>query len=98
MYIVPTTNSFQQVGFVDLNGDSNSSSSAPDGATTTGFKWYGTTVAYTTEDSQYEMQFWAVTTNITGLYTLHWNSNGSLHDNATPVTVKSTPPNNVRFR
>lgn len=85
-YIVPTTNAFQQAGFVANSSD------APTGAVTTGFTWFGANVAYAASESDYEMMFWAVDTNTTDLWALYWNSNGTTVDNAIPITLKSTSP------
>lgn len=38
LYIIPTSGSYEQVGFVSTNG------TAPTGAVTTGFAWFGTQV------------------------------------------------------
>ncbi|KAH8585413.1 hypothetical protein B0O99DRAFT_679416 [Bisporella sp. PMI_857] len=86
MYIIPTSSSTEQVGFVTSNG------TTPTGAATTGFTWFGTTLAYITSDGNYEMKFWAVATNETDLWSLVWNSDGALIENATPVTLKRTTP------
>ena len=86
LYIVPSSSSFAQAGFISSN------SSTPSGAVTTGFTFFGTDVAYAPSSSSYEMQFWAQATNTTGVWALMWNQNGTLEDNSTPVTVKSIAP------
>ncbi|KAH8782454.1 hypothetical protein BGZ57DRAFT_239107 [Hyaloscypha finlandica] len=89
MYIVPTTGSFTQVGF------SSSNDTLPTDAVTTGFTFFGTSVAYAASDSDYEMMFWATATNTTGIYALYWNaaaSNDDIVNGSFPVTVKATPP------
>jgi hypothetical protein len=65
MYIVPTNASYTQVGFISTNG------TAPTGAVTTGFAWFGTQVAYAASASDYELMFWATETNATGIYGLY---------------------------
>jgi hypothetical protein len=63
-YLIPTTG-YNQVGFV------STSDTAPTGAVTTGFGWYGKSVAYAASDLDYELQFWATETNETGIYGLY---------------------------
>ena len=67
-YIVPTSGSYGQAGFVSTNA------TAPTGAVTTGFAWFGTQVAYAANESDYEMMFWATATNTTGIYGLYVRS------------------------
>jgi len=86
MYIIPTNGNFQQVGFVSSNG------TAPTNAVTEGFTWFGTSVAYAENDSNYELQFWANATNTTDVYALYWNANGTTLDTAFPIAIKSTAP------
>ena len=62
---MPTNGSYTQVGFVSTNG------TAPTGAVTTGFAFFGTQVAYAASDSDYELMFWATSTNETGIYGLY---------------------------
>ncbi|TVY21456.1 hypothetical protein LARI1_G000618 [Lachnellula arida] len=92
LYIVPTSGSFTQVGF-------STNTSLPTGAVTTGFGWYGKSVAYATNSSEYELSFWASNTTTTGVYGLYWNANTAVgNDNPTgafPVAIKSTPPTAV---
>jgi hypothetical protein len=73
MNIVPTNGSFTQVRFTSTSGNS-----LPTGATTSGFGWFGTSVAYAASSSEYKLMFWAVSTNITGIYVLYWNTDGTL--------------------
>jgi hypothetical protein len=88
MYIVPTDDSFTQVGFASSN-----SSSLPTGAVTTGFAFFGTSVAYAESDSNYELMFWGNTTTTDGVYALYWNAGSSSAPTASfAVTVKITPP------
>lgn len=87
MYIVPTLGSFYQVGFVATN---STNSTIPDGAVTTGFNWYGKSAAYVNY-SDFQLQFWAVGTNTTGLWQMVWNAQASIIpvDNF-PVVIKKT--------
>jgi hypothetical protein len=86
MYIINASGSFSQVGFLAFNDSTTT------GAVTSGFTWFGNNVAYATNSSDYEMQFWATSTNITGIWRLMWNVNGQLESNSVPVALKSTPP------
>jgi hypothetical protein len=89
LYIVPTTGSFTQVGFASSND------SMPTGAVTTGFAFFGTSVAYTASDSDYELMFWASATNTSGIWALYWNAAAAASDminGSFPVTVKTTAP------
>ena len=88
MYIVPTSGSFTQVGFTSTS----SNSSLPSGAVTTGFGWFGTSVAYVANASDYELMFWAASTNVTGIYALYWDAFGTPTNGSFPVALKSTPP------
>jgi hypothetical protein len=86
LYIITTSGSFSQVGFLTAND------TAATGETSLGFTFFGTTVAYAANDSDYQMQFWAASTNTTGIWKLMWNANGKLESNSVPVVLKSTPP------
>lgn len=86
LYIIPTTDAFDQVGFVGSN------ETAPTGAVTTGLTFFGTSVAYAASDSDYQMSFWAQPTNTTGVWALMWNSSGAPEDDSVPVTLKSVAP------
>jgi hypothetical protein len=86
LYIITTSGSFSQVGFLAAND------TAATGETTLGLTFFGTTVAYAANDSDYQMQFWATSTNTTGIWQLMWNANGKLESNSIPVVLKSTPP------
>ncbi|RDW79787.1 hypothetical protein BP6252_04425 [Coleophoma cylindrospora] len=86
LYIVPTSGAFEQAGFV------TNSSSAPTGAVTTGFAWFGTSVAYAASETDYQLMFTAVETGTDNLWKLYWNVNGTRYANSTAVTLKSTPP------
>ncbi|TVY29639.1 hypothetical protein LHYA1_G001017 [Lachnellula hyalina] len=91
LYIVPTNGTFTQVGFA-------ANSSVPTGGVTTGFGWYGKSVAYAASDSDYQLRFWATNTTTTGIYALYWNDNTATSDTpegAFPVAIKSTPPPTV---
>ncbi|KAL3424248.1 hypothetical protein PVAG01_03529 [Phlyctema vagabunda] len=88
-YINPSEGAFEQAGFV------TNSSDLPTGASTAGFSFFGTSVAYAKSDSDYELMFSAVDTNTTGVWALYWNSDGSVHDGATPITLKTTAPPSV---
>ncbi|CZR59852.1 uncharacterized protein PAC_09746 [Phialocephala subalpina] len=88
LYIVPTDDSFTQAGFASSN-----SSSLPTGAVTTGFSFFGTSVAYAASESDYEMMFWANATTTEGVYALYWNAgSSSAPDSSFAVVVKTTPP------
>lgn len=80
-YIVP--DGYQQAGFVQ------NSSAIPTGAEITGFSFYGSAVAYS---SELEQAFWAVNTNITGIYALYWGLDNSNIENSTSIVLKSTSP------
>lgn len=86
IYIVPSSGSFAQVGF------SSSNDSLPTGAVTTGFTWFGNSVAFVGNNSNFELQFWANATTEAGIYALYWNSGGTVISGAFPVTLKRTPP------
>lgn len=89
LYIVPTTGSFAQAGFVSASDNS----SAPDGAVTTGFTWYGSTVAYAASDSDYQSMFWANVTEDPSVWELIWNAASTdLPTGSFPVTLKKTAP------
>lgn len=91
LYIVPTNGSFTQVGF-------STNTSVPTGGVTTGFGWYGKSVAYAASDSDYQLRFWATNTTTTGVFALYWNANTVATDTpvgAFPVAIKSTPPASV---
>ncbi|KAL1889966.1 hypothetical protein Sste5346_008544 [Sporothrix stenoceras] len=85
-----SSDSFVQAGFV------SDASSAPTGATTTGFVTYGSYVMVvneTTADQQtYVSEFWATASGTDGLWTLMWNKAGTVQDNSVPVTLKTTAP------
>lgn len=88
LYIVPTDGSFVQAGFASEN-----SSSLPTGAVTTGFAFFGTSVAYAASESDYEMMFWANETTTNGVFALYWNAGSSSAPNSSfAVVVKTTPP------
>ncbi|CZR67929.1 uncharacterized protein PAC_17828 [Phialocephala subalpina] len=80
-YIIP--DGYQQAGFA------KNSSVVPSGAATTGFRFYGSAVAYS---SELEQAFWAVDTNTTGIYALYWGLVNSNVENSTSIILKSTPP------
>jgi hypothetical protein len=86
LYIITTSGSFSQVGFLSTNDTASA------GQTTSGFTFFGTSVAYAANDSDYQMKFWATSTNTTGVWKLMWNANGNLESNSVPVVLKSTPP------
>ena len=86
MYIVPTAGLYSQVGFTTTDN-------LPTDAVSTGFTWFGSSVAYVGSDSDYELLFSAVATNESEVYALYWNGAGStVPDGSFPVTLKSTPP------
>jgi hypothetical protein len=84
MYLIPNSGGFTQIGFA-------SNSSLPDEAVTTGWAWFGTSVAYATSESDYELMCWALETDTTGVYGLYWNA-GTITNGSVPVTLKKTPP------
>lgn len=84
LYIIPSSGGFEQVGF-------STNSSLPTGAVNEGFAWFGKSVAYAASSSDYQLMFYGLATNTTGVYGLYWNA-GTLTDGAFPVAVKSTPP------
>jgi hypothetical protein len=88
MYIVTTTEDFQQVGFT------STSDALPTGATTIGFTFMGTSAVYVASESDYQMRFWASTTNVTDLYALYWNGGGNATtpNGSFPVVLKTTAP------
>ncbi|KAG9231961.1 hypothetical protein BJ875DRAFT_443604 [Amylocarpus encephaloides] len=84
MYINPT--GFDQVGFA-------SAASVPSGDITSGFAWFGKSVAYAANSSDYKLMFSGVPTNTTGVYALYWNGDRTLAPTGSfPVTVKRTAP------
>ncbi|CZR56711.1 uncharacterized protein PAC_06600 [Phialocephala subalpina] len=85
-YIVTTTSSYEQAGFISKNQTTNITDAA-----TTGFAMFGGQVVYI-DDSEYEAQFWAETTSTTGVWSLKWNTDGTSEDNSTPVVIKKTAP------
>lgn len=93
LYIVPTNNTFTQVGFYT----SSNSSSLPTGGVTTGFELFGNALSYITSDGTLEQQFWAEATDASDTWKLMWNAGGeggvTVDGYAiTPVTVKTTAP------
>jgi hypothetical protein len=82
LYIIPTNGSFEQVGFA-------SNSSVPTNGVTTGFTWFGTSVAYAASDSDYEIMFWAANTTTAGVYALYWNAAGTPVAGSFPVVLKN---------
>lgn len=83
-YIIPTSASFEPVGFVTAN------QTAPTGAVTTSFELYGSQVVYIADDS-FEAQFWAKTTNASDVWEIRWNADGVAEDDSVPVTLKVIP-------
>lgn len=86
-----STDSFAQAGFV------SDASSAPTGATTTGFVTYGPYVMLVEDDTSddqetYVSEFWATASGTDGLWTLMWNEAGTSQDNSVPVALKTTAP------
>lgn len=86
MYITPNTGGFTAVGFASDNA------TLPTNATTTGFTWLGSFVAFAASESDIQMQFWANETTDAGLYALYWDGDGGELTGGFPVTLKSTPP------
>lgn len=88
MYIVTTSEDFQQVGFA------SNTDTLPAGATKTGFTFIGTSAAYAASELDYQMRFWASTTNVTDLYTLNWNGGGNATtpNGSFPVVLKTKAP------
>ncbi|KAI9744649.1 MAG: hypothetical protein M1818_002178 [Claussenomyces sp. TS43310] len=85
LYIIPSAG-LSQVGFVASDGI------LPAGAVTTGFTWFGTSVAYVASSSNYEIRFWAKPSNETGVWGLYWNSDTTRDDGVFPVTLKRDAP------
>jgi hypothetical protein len=93
LYIVPTNNTFTQVGFYS----SSNSSSLPTGGVTTGFILFGNYLSYIASDGTMEQQFWAQATDINGTWKLMWNAGGEGGVTAdgymiTPVSIKTSAP------
>jgi hypothetical protein len=86
LYIVPTSGSSQQLGFVASDG------TPPADAVTTGFIWDGTILAYEASSSDIQMKFWARPTNNSAVWTLEWNSDGISQGDSVSVVLKTTPP------
>ncbi|KAJ9156042.1 hypothetical protein NKR23_g1013 [Pleurostoma richardsiae] len=84
-YIITESGAFEPAGFVDTN------STLPSGAATTGFITYGPYVMYLSGNT-YVSEFWAKTTNTTGLWTLMWNQDGTDEADSEPITLKTTAP------
>jgi hypothetical protein len=94
LYINPTSNSFDQIGFYS---SSNSSTTLPTGAVTTGFSLFGSALSYQDSAGSLEMQFSAMQTNTTDVWRLMWNAGGQGGVTVdgfaiTPVTLKTSPP------
>jgi hypothetical protein len=85
LYIVPTDGAFEQVGFT------GNASAVPAGGTTTGFSWFGTSVAFAGSESDFEMAFWAVNTDTAGLWSLYWGKNNANVDNSVFYCVEKHP-------
>ncbi|KAK3941382.1 hypothetical protein QBC46DRAFT_382584 [Diplogelasinospora grovesii] len=84
-YIVTTADAFEPVGFL------NSTSTAPDGAVTTGFTTYGSNVMYI-DGSTYTSQFWAMSTTETGVWEIMWNESGADQAGSVPVALRTVGP------
>jgi hypothetical protein len=83
MVLNPTTTS--QIEFT-------SKSNMPSGFVNTGLAWFGTTVAYAANESDYELSFAGVPTNTTGVYALYFTVGTDIITDSFPVSVKSTAP------
>ncbi|KFY81323.1 hypothetical protein V500_11531 [Pseudogymnoascus sp. VKM F-4518 (FW-2643)] len=93
LYIVPTNNTFSQVGFYN----SSNNSSLPTGGVTTGFFLFGNYLSYIASDGTMQQQFWAQATDINGTWKLMWNAGGEGGVTAdgymiTPVSIKNRAP------
>lgn len=88
LYIITTSGAFDQVGFEATNG------TLPTGAVTTGFTWYGKAAAYQTTAGDLEMQFWALTTNESDVWSLMWNTDGAKQTGGFPIALRSNEPVN----
>lgn len=86
LFVDTFSNAFSQVGFVNSNG------TLPINVTTTGFTWFGTSVAFATSGSDLEMVFWANATSDPNIWGLFWNTGGNPPQDSFPVTLKKTPP------
>lgn len=80
LYINP--NGFSQVGFAFPN------SSDPHNCSTAGFAWYGANMGHWNGDS-FELKFWAVETNLSGVWDLYWNPDSSRFTEGTAVSLRS---------
>jgi hypothetical protein len=86
LYIVPDSTTYASAGFVQSNSTTNVT-----GAVTSGFALFGGQVVFI-DDSVYEAQFWAQTTDTDGVWSLKWNSDGSSQTDSTPVVIKTKAP------
>ncbi|KAH8882068.1 hypothetical protein GQ53DRAFT_886052 [Thozetella sp. PMI_491] len=82
LYMITASDSFAQVGFL------NSSTTAPSSAVTKGFVTYGSYIMYLDGDT-YVSEFWAQTTDSTGVWALMWNQNGTAQVDSVPVSLKT---------
>lgn len=90
LYLVNTTGAYDPVGFSPVGNATNSS--MPTGAQTSGFGWYGHTLAWVNSDGDYETLFYASNSTTSGTYNLLWNQPNQFSSDAVPVTIKSTAP------
>ncbi|KAG4443421.1 hypothetical protein IFR05_001100 [Cadophora sp. M221] len=84
-FIVNSDSSYAAAGFL------NSSSTVPTGGVTTGFRVYGGQVVLVS-DGALLSQFWATPSDVEGVYSLMWNSDGTSQDNSVPVALKTMAP------
>ncbi|KAF3761943.1 hypothetical protein M406DRAFT_333989 [Cryphonectria parasitica EP155] len=87
-YIVTASNSYVPCGFKSSN------TTAPTGATMTGFTTFGSQIVWV-NGSNYQSQFWAKTTDTDNVYTLNWNVDGANQADSVPVTVKTVAPSSA---
>jgi hypothetical protein len=58
----------------------------------TGLAWFGTSVAYAADESNYQLSFAGLATNTSGVYALYFVVGTDSIDGSFPVSVKSTAP------
>ncbi|KAI9641844.1 hypothetical protein NHQ30_009711 [Ciborinia camelliae] len=87
LYIIPTANSFEQVGFA-------SATAVPTGGVTEGFILFGKQLAYEASKSDIEVQFWAKSVSGTDTWGLYWYSDADMAEleGSIPVVIKTMPP------
>lgn len=88
LYINPTAGAFEPVGFAD-----STSHKLPDKGVASGFGFFGSSMVYTDSTTgKTGSQFWAKMTEKDRLWVVMWNTDGKVHENCVPVTLKDKAP------